>query len=155
VAGLCHENKRIIEQVRTGQPEYATIGINFHRSQLLKPEGKIQIAVGIIVDPAQPTRASIYFVNDPREREYILLETGRVSPIGRHGAVLHSLAGCAHGVFIHQVAAFSLKDWAGIISPTASAARTTPVLRGANAHEEHGNCTEQKNGAARFHLNGS
>src|SRR5882724_8152313 len=136
---MLHVKKRVVVQCRVRELQDTGIGISLDRGQLLEAVGEVQVGIGIIDPPAQlapPSpvriRAGIGSENDPREGEYILLETRCISPLGSASAVGSRLAGGAKAVLVHHQSTFDADEVPGF---TNAAARTwaRQELRAADA----------------------
>src|SRR5688572_23138072 len=69
-----HENKGILEQLLVHEFDDLAIGIDFHRGELVKPPGKIEIRIGVIGPPGVAAAVDGRAIFDADERETILLE---------------------------------------------------------------------------------
>ena len=83
----------------------------------MQTKGEIQIAVGIIVEPAHEGATPRRLEQNTRIGENILLESCGIGPVRCFANLGRRFTGGADGVFIHPVAAFSPHIGTGIIAP--------------------------------------
>jgi len=109
VPRMLHVKERVLVYCRVRELQDTGVRISLDRGQLLEAVGEIQVRIGIIHPPAQPSpptpvriRVVIGFENDPGEGEHVVLEARCISPHGSASAVGVRLASGAKFVLVHH-----------------------------------------------------